>query len=739
MAKHRALLFYHASIILILTLSLFCKATSEDRKVYIVYLGSLPDWVFSPSSHHLSILQRVVQENGSAENLLVRSYKRSFNGFAAKLTDQEREKLSNMKEVVSVFPSRPLQLQTTRSWDFMGFNEKVKRNAGVEGDIIVGVIDSGIWPESDSFKDEGFGPPPKKWKGACEGGKNFTCNNKVIGARYYLTESARDEWGHGTHTASTAAGNAVKDVSFYGLAQGTARGGVPAARIAVYKVCSREKSCSAHNTLGAFDDAIADGVDIITISVSFTAIRDFDEDPIAIGAFHAMEKGILTSNSAGNNGPSGATVSSVAPWMLTVGASSMDRRIIDKVVLGDGRTLVGNSVNTFGLNGTSFPLIHGKDVSRNCTEKSAGSCEQGCLDSDLVKGKIVLCDRYTSGVSEAYKVGALGSILTNYINIDDASFVLPLPASTLNNAEYNEVMSYMNSTRDPQANILKSEVIKDLVAPIVASLSARGPNLILPDIIKPDISAPGVEILAAYSPNASISIPQDMRRVKYNIMTGTSMACPHATAVAAYVKTFHPDWSPAAIKSSIMTTAWPMNETNSNISSGEFAYGSGHINPVKAIDPGLVYEVFKEDYVNLLCMKYEESMVRLISGDNSSCPTGSEKGSPVDLNYPSMGAKVAAVEPFTVKFHRTVKNVGLANSTYKAIMSPNAKVDIKVVPEVISFASLNEEKTFDVTVAGSGLPYELRVSASLVWSDGTHSVRSPIVVYTVPKIMSKET
>lgn len=113
----------------------------------------------------------------------------------------------------------------------------------------------------------------------------------------------------------------------------------------MYKVCSREKLCSAHNTLGAFDDAIADGVDIITISVSFTAIRDFDEDPIAIGAFHAMEKGILTSNSAGNNGPSGATVSSVAPWMLTVAASSMDRRIIDKVVLGDGRTLVVRTVD----------------------------------------------------------------------------------------------------------------------------------------------------------------------------------------------------------------------------------------------------------------------------------------------------------------------------------------------------------------------------------------------------------
>ncbi|MED6128133.1 hypothetical protein PIB30_094724 [Stylosanthes scabra] len=111
-----------------------------------------------------------------------------------------------MEGVVSVFPSRTLQLHTTRSWDFMGFQESIQRNNTGESDVIIGVIDTGIWPESKSFNDDGFGPIPKKWKGACEGGKNFTCNNKIIGARHYLNEngSARDVVGHGSHTALAA-------------------------------------------------------------------------------------------------------------------------------------------------------------------------------------------------------------------------------------------------------------------------------------------------------------------------------------------------------------------------------------------------------------------------------------------------------------------------------------------------------------------------------------------------------
>ncbi|PRQ55322.1 putative cucumisin [Rosa chinensis] len=260
-----------------------------------------------------------------------------------------------MKEVVSVFPSRTFQLQRTRSWDFIGLYEKIHQNATVESDVIIGVFDSGTWHESN----EGFGPAPKKWKGACAGSKNFTCHNKIIGAPFYEpADSARDANGHGTHVASTAAGNTVKDVSYYGIAQGTATGGGA--------------------ILAAFDDAIANGVGIITISIGPDKLISFNDDPLGIGTFHTMEKGILTTNHSGNDGPLGNT-KSLTPWMLTVAASSTDCRIIDNVVLGNGSTLVGISLNPFTLNGTKFPLVYGNS---HCSQSSAGNCSASCLDSD---------------------------------------------------------------------------------------------------------------------------------------------------------------------------------------------------------------------------------------------------------------------------------------------------------------------------------------------------------------------
>ncbi|KAK9912856.1 hypothetical protein M0R45_036691 [Rubus argutus] len=637
MSNHRAIILFYVFLILILNKFLLCNAIDEDRKVHIVYLGSLPDnEAYSQLYHHLGILERVVRSN-SAVKFLTRSYKRSFNGFAANLTDQERERLASMKEVVSVFPSRTFQLQTTRSWDFIGLDEKIHRNATVESNVIIGVIDSGIWPESESFKDEGLGPAPKKWKGACAGGKNFTCNNKIIGARFYKpADSARDEHGHGTHTASTAAGNAVRDVSYYGIAQGTARGGVPSARIVAYRACVR--SCSSEAILAAFDDAIADGVDIITISIGPDKLSPFNEDALAIGAFHAMEKGILTA----------------------------------------------------------------------------------ILQATMV--------HLAFETHEAYHAGALGSIFNT--SILDIAYGYALPAAGLSYQDYNVVKSYMNSSKDPRANILKSEDIKDPCAPVVASFSSRGPNQILPEIIKPDITAPGVDILAAYLPAAAITgTAKYQSPIKYSILSGTSMSCPHAAGAAAYVKAFHPDWSPAAIKSSLMTTAWSMNDTEN--SPGEFAFGSGHINPLKAINPGLVYEATKEDYIKLLCLLFDEIKVRLISGDKSTCAIGSDSGSPKDHNYPSMVAIVGPMTPFTVKIHRRVINVGLANSTYQAKILSNSQVDIKVMPQVLAFKSLNEEKTFDVSIIGSGIPDGSHVSASLLWYDGTHSVRSPILVRSI--------
>ncbi|GLU11505.1 hypothetical protein SLE2022_282450 [Rubroshorea leprosula] len=726
---------FYISFICMLSICLLCRATDEGRKVHIVYMGSLIGGKYSPMSQHLSLLKGITG-NDSAANFLIRSYGRSFNGFAANLTEQEVKELASMKEVVSVFPSIPLQLHTTRSWDFLGLTETIKRNTTIESDIIIGVIDSGIWPESESFNDKGFGPPPKKWKGVCHGGKNFTCNNKIIGARYYTpANSTRDYVGHGTHTASIAAGNPVTGASFFGLAQGTARGGVPSARIAAYKVC--DEVCNSEDLLAAFDDAIADGVDLMTISLGAVDTVDFFQDTMAIGAFHAMQNGILTINSAGNSGIFGPLfTTSISPWMLSVAASSTDRLFISNVALGNGNTLRGFAINSFSLNGTKFPLIHGKDASfRNCSKSRAKLC-RGCLDSNAVKGKIVLCDEF-DGIVEAKKAGAVGSVLLN----DAHNFVadiVSLPASALSKRNYSLVMSYLNSTKNSVAEILRTEAINEYAAPLVAPFSSLGPNYIVPDVLKPDLSAPGVDILAAYSPIAPPSDdPSDQRRVKYNILSGTSMSCPHAAALAAYVKTFHSDWSPSAIKSALMTTASPMNRKINPYS--EIAYGSGHINPVNAVDPGLVYEALKEDYIKLLCsIGYKSDLVRRVSGDNSSCPEASHNVPARDLNYPSLAAQVPAKKPFTVQFHRTVTNVGTATSTYKAEMSPNSNLTVTVVPAVLSFKSLNEKKSFNVTVTGNALTPASFVSTDLVWSDGNHKVRSPIVIHTFQSINSTD-
>ncbi|KAL2898868.1 Subtilisin-like protease SBT4.13, partial [Bienertia sinuspersici] len=674
--------------------------------VYIVYMGSISEeYSLTSESYHIDILQQALQ-GSTAKESLVRSYRKSFNGFAARLTEKESENLKSMKGVVSVFPSRTLELQTTRSWDFIGLTESVAPiNSSAESNLIIGVIDSGIWPESPSFNDYGLGPPPKKWKGVCNGGKNFTCNNKLIGARTVFV-SALDEIGHGTHTASTAAGRIVDHTSFYGLAEGSARGGVPSARIAAYKVCG-DSQCQESDILAAFDDAIDDGVDLITVSIGGSRAVHMYLDSIAIASFHAMQKGILTVQSAGNSGSDGGTVASVAPWLFSVAASTTDRRILDKVVLGNGKLLVGNSINTFGLKkGYMYPLVFGKQAS-HCSESSAKSCLSDCLDAELVKGKIVVCDNVDgTGVSEGLKVGAVGVLART--SDDDISHISPMAAIEFKTHEFEALLSYLNSTKAPKATILKSESINDTAAPVVVSFSSRGPNTIASDILKPDIAAPGLNILAAFSPDAPIS-DYDTRKVNYTFLSGTSMACPHVAAR-------------------------PMNPSQNPDS--EFAYGSGHLDPVKATNPGLVYETTQDEYLPFLCkLGYTNQQITAIMGDNKttfSCPKKSNtSSSPNDLNYPSMSVSVNPDKPFSVNFSRTVTNVGVAKSTYTAkVVSGSKSIKVRVSPISLSFMSLNEKKTFSVNVVGKGLSASSLVSAALVWFDGVHTVRSPVVVYT---------
>ncbi|KAI9114767.1 hypothetical protein K1719_014465 [Acacia pycnantha] len=729
MAKHSSIIFLVCFVIPLL----LCDASPDDvehLKTYIVYMGSLPEESsYSPTSHHLRMLQQVTKETEAASSLLILSYKRSFNGFAAKLTEEQRDKIAEMEEVVSVFPNTILYTHTTRSWDFMGLVQSIKRNVSGESDVIIGFLDSGIWPESESFTDKGFGPPPRKWKGTCAGGKNFTCNNKIIGARFYNDDSARDNEGHGSHTASTAAGNNVNGASFYGIAQGTARGGVPSARIAVYKTCG-DKGCHSAGILAAFDDAIADGVDILSLSLGRMIPQQHlydDNDVITIGSFHAMAKGILTVQSAGNLGPEPDTITSIAPWILSVAASTIDRKIIDKLVLGNGTTLVGDSINSFDPKRTKYP------IAKCANRMHSDVC--GCLKSEI-QGKIVLCnDRLDI---EAHKAGAFGSIEKEIEESNVPTGVSIFPYLTLSPKDYNVVESYSKSSENPEAEIMKSESILDKAAPIIiAKFSSRGPSKAVPEILKPDITAPGVYILAAYSPLASpsgideIDPELDPRRVKYNIISGTSMACPHVSGIAAFVKSFHPDWSPAAIKSAIMTTAKPLSG-----SKDYFAYGSGHVNPVQAIDPGLFYDLSKQDYLEVLCnLGYNTSIIKRISGDrNITCPNSPARSLIRNANVPSILVEVQSTKPFNVEIKRTVTNVGLVSSKYKVIVQSTPGVNITVEPKVLSFKSMNEKQSFVVRVVGGKLEAGTVLFTSLVWSDGTHNVRSPIVVNVLNSI-----
>ncbi|OMO76487.1 hypothetical protein COLO4_25553 [Corchorus olitorius] len=698
-------------------------------------MGSLPKGEFSAPSLHTKMLQEVVSSGPS--DALLYSYQRSFNGFAAKLTEEEAEKLRGNEEVVSVFLSKKKQLHTTRSWNFMDFPIKKVRRSAIESDIIVGMLDTGIWPESESFSDIGFGAIPQKWKGSCQTYSNFTCNNKIIGAKYYRADgefdpaydfkSPRDSEGHGSHTASTAAGRLVSEASLYGLAKGTARGGVPSARIAVYKICWSD-GCYDVDILAAFDDAIADGVDIISLSVGGSFAFDYFDDTIAIGAFHSMKNGILTSNSAGNGGPDPFTISNLSPWSLSVAASTIDRKFGTKVKLGNGAIYEGSSINTFDLKGKMYPLIWGGSAPNTSqglvTWEDSRLCLPGSLNSTLVKGKIVFCETFSDpeGVMEA---GALGAVFQDGTTKDYA-FTYPLPFSNLNIDDGRAVLNYLNTTEDTTATIYKSNQENNQFSPYVVSFSSRGPNPITADILKPDLTAPGVNILAAWSPASPVTIfGDDSRRVAYNIISGTSMSCPHATGSAAYVKSMHPNWSPAAIKSALMTTAFPMS-TKNNLEA-EFAYGAGHINPAQAAQPGLLYDAGETDYVKFLCGQgYTPKMLQLITGSNSSC-SAETNGTVWDLNLPSFALSTTVGNSVTRVFHRTVTNVGSAVSTYQAVVNAPPGLIIQVQPSLLSFKSLGESQSFVVTVhaeVGNSM-----VSGSLTWDDGQYKVRSPIVAY----------
>ncbi|KAK1261813.1 Xylem serine proteinase 1 [Acorus gramineus] len=716
---------------------------AHDKHKYIVYLGDkVHDSVDVVGSHH-DLLSEILGSNDAAKESIYHSYTKSMNAFAAFLTEEEAEELSELDGVLYVFKCKTRKLHTTRTWDFVGLTDQAKRNLAVESNIVIAVIDSGITPSSPSFNDTGYGPPPSKFRGTCGPFANFTCNNKIIGGQYFRMDknipkgeyaSPLDFIGHGTHTSSTAAGVNV-ETNFYGLATGTAHGGVPSARIAMYKVCWGDGTCNDEDTFAAFDAAIYDGVDIINLSLGQSPGHHVT-DAIAVGSFHAMRYGILTAASAGNDGPFHRTVVNYAPWLLTVGGSTIDRQFKSDLKLGNGKTYSGFAINPYDMEGVSYPLILGVDAATDSTKNIlATRCMQGQLSS-MVEGKIVFCTA-TDGVApsdETVKAaGGVGAIFQLYTATPQATSSLVLPGTMVSPEDGEAIKDYIQNDASPVAVIHKSYEA-NVTAPTMFAFSSRGPNPVYKSILKPDLVAPGLDVLAAYPDAQSVTrYPEDDRHAKYIIQSGTSMAAPHATAAAAYVKSFHPTWSPAAIKSALITTAKVMTPGNTITKDDEYAYGAGQIDPVKAVDPGLVYNANQQSYLNFLCAKHPDmDAIRVFAvSKNVDCSKFPAAEGYDALNYPTFQYIVEDVsKPSVAEFQRYVTNVGSGPATYQVTVKAPEGVQVTVSPSTLSFISPYQKQQFKVTVKTSAVTGDVyAVSGSLVWSDGVHSVRSPIVVH----------
>ncbi|KAJ4800727.1 Subtilisin-like protease SBT3.3 [Rhynchospora pubera] len=515
-----------------------------------------------------------------------------------------------MPDVISVTPNHKSEVHTTHSWDFLGLDYNSQSNTLLQKgnygeDIIIGVLDSGIWPESKSFDDTGYGPPPARWKGICKTGDLFDASKiNCSNARWYASEytseelegefvSPRDKMGHGTHCASTAAGNLVSNASFHGLASGSVRGGAPRARLAIYKVCWVNLGCSTASILAAIDHAIDDGVDVISMSIG---------GPVEyLGTLHAIVKGIPVVFAAGNNGPAPQSVQNNMPWVISVAASTMDR------------------------------------------------CDNSTLSKVNITNKIVLCYNPTAvaailprknlneALTEVSNAGGRGLIYAQYtVNILTQQDV---PYALVDFEIANEISSYISSTSNPLVKISPAYNIvgNHVLAPRVAAFSSRGPNPIFTGILKPDIAAPGVSILAAKNEGYEFD---------------------SATVVDTYGVQIKAEATPRKI-------------------ADPFDYGGGHIDPNKIVDPGLIYDINPNDYTKFY---------------NCTLGLSDECDSYVDQQY-QLNAPSIAIPNLKdiISVWRTVTNVGPYNSIYKAFVQPPAGVSVFVEPNLLSFDNNNKD------------------------------------------------
>ncbi|KAF0931197.1 hypothetical protein E2562_002546 [Oryza meyeriana var. granulata] len=724
-------------------------------------------------AHYTSFLQRILPPHiREPTPRPIYAYSHAATGFAARMTKHQATHIADHPGVLAVYHDDRLELHTTQSPSFLRLSPSsglVQASKGGGRGVVIGVLDTGVYPKDRrSFAaDPSLPPPPRTFRGRCDSTHSFNaaayCNNKLVGAKYFYagheaelrhpinetreSKSPLDTEGHGTHTASTAAGSAVPGANFVGYANGIAQGMAVRAHIATYKVCWKldngRGSCPYSDILAGMDAAIADGVDVISLSLGGKASELYYE-PVSIGSFNAIRRRIVVSSAAGNDGPDMSTANNLGPWLITVGASSMNRRFPAHVVLGHNYgTYVGTSLYS-GRNtaGSLLPLVYGGDAGSN-------TCEYGKLSRNIVKGKMVLCYGTKNTTNPIVQEAAvqladgLGAIISSAPEFGDFYFQSSadiLPASTVTFKDANSIHSYIRMVPNPVARIdFHGTVISQSPsAPRVAAFSSRGPNRFAPEILKPDLIAPGVDILAAWTGEASPTQIDvlDNRRVEFNIISGTSMACPHVSGIAAMLKVARPSWSPAAIKSAMMTTAYIVDNGGNAIKSavnsqaaGPFELGSGHVDPNSALDPGLVYDATTDDYITFFCsLGYTPGQIAIFTKDRSTtdyCSTRPRR-SVGDLNYPAFSV-VFRRSGGQVTQRRSVTNVGAnTNAVYNVAVTAPPGTTLTVTPTRLAFDAQRNTLQYSITLSGGSSNSPYYSWGSIVWSDGQHTVRSPV-------------
>jgi hypothetical protein len=722
--------------------------------------------------------QQQVASSIDSINILY-SFTHTYNGFTAKLNAKQKAQLESHPDVIGVYEDRVEKVNTANTPEFLGLTSASGQHTmNIKGEgVIIGIIDTGVWPENPSFSDDGSYSDPADlgWLGSCDTGtdEEFSCNNKLIGARYFNSsfssqydvqydlgefDSPRDADGHGSHTASTAGGNENVTAVLSGISVGTVSGMAPRARIAAYKVCwnsdytnaagGDEAGCFGGDTMAAIDAAVVDGVDVLNYSIGGS--RTDLTTPATAAMLNASAAGVFISVSAGNDGPDIETVGTPAPWVASVAASTYDgtSAIVGKAIDITSGALIGSSI--LSVPSGFSPATVGISGELTLAEPIQACNDAPLTNSDDLAGKIALIARgscaFTEKFLNAQNAGAIGVVLyttegTSIFSMGGSDPAVTITGSMISFAD-GQALTASIIEGTTSAIFTDNTALGDSteVGNLMASFSSRGPNLNTYDIIKPDITAPGVQILAA-----TTSAPMfGTQGETFKYLQGTSMSSPHIAGLAALFKESNSSWSPAQIKSALMTTARQnVTKEDGTTQADPFDFGSGHVAPVSALDPGLLFDTNLADYLAFLCGQDNEPFV---SGYDTSCDDLASTGFSTDasqLNLPSI-AIAELLEPETI--FRTVSNATSIASSYTAAIEAPAGFDIKIQ----TFNDNGEEteaSTLDVEADGGKASFSVTVSqteatdldtwkfGAITWTDSAgHSVRLSLAIKAIPSV-----